>query len=141
MARVLVVDDNAGIRKLLSAVLHQAFHEPVLAADGQEALQVYRQLKPALVIVDLFLPKLDGIKTITALRRESTTVKIIAISAGPRAGGLGGPLARESDPLEEAKRAGADITLSKPFDAAVIRGAVQDVLARTGSDELREATP
>jgi CheY-like chemotaxis protein len=134
MAHVLVADDNAGIRKLLSAVLQQAFHEPVLAADGQEALQVYRELKPTLVIVDVFLPKLDGIKTITAIRRESTTVKIIAMSAGPRAGRLDGRHGRESNPLDDAKRAGADMALSKPFDVAAIREAVQEVLTRAGCD-------
>jgi CheY-like chemotaxis protein len=130
VARILIVDDSASIRKLLAVVLRDAGHDTLCAADGEEALTTYRHEKPALVIVDIFMPKLDGIETITALRQEVPPPKIIAISAGGSVGRLEVPHGRLYDALVDARLAGVDLALSKPFDAALIREAVQEVLAR-----------
>jgi CheY-like chemotaxis protein len=135
VARILIVDDSASIRETLDVVLRDAGHETLFAADGAEALATYRREKPALAIVDIFMPKLDGVETITALRREIPPPKIIAISAGGSLGRLEVPHGRPYDALVDARLAGVDLALSKPFDAALIREAVQEVLARPPDDD------
>ena len=105
--KVLVIDDEAAMRALFSAVLREAGHDVYEAADGRAGLALYHQHRPELVITDIIMPNQEGIETIRLLHGENPAVKIIAVSGGGRIGDL--------DFLRIAKEFGAVATLAKPF--------------------------
>src|SRR4051794_41946342 len=76
--RVLVVDDSAAIRELISVNLELEGYDVRRAADGQEALEVAAQWRPDVVTLDVVMPRLDGLETCAPLR------------AGPAAAGVAG---------------------------------------------------
>lgn len=101
--RVLVVDDEAQIRRALATNLRARNYEVLLAATGEEALTIAADRHPDLVVLDLGLPGIDGIEVITALRGWSS-VPIVVLSVR----------SDESDKVE-ALDAGADDYVTKPF--------------------------
>jgi CheY-like chemotaxis protein len=105
MARILVVDDEPETRLTVEKMLRSAGHEVVLAGGGREGLQQFRANPPDLFIVDLFMPELDGLEAILALRREFPGVKVIAMS---------GNIAAEPM-LSVARRLATVAVLEKPF--------------------------
>ena len=124
---ILVVDDEAKIVKTLKAYLERAGFRVVEAGDGQTALTIYRHEKPALVILDLGLPGMDGLDVARALRRESD-VPIIMLTAR----------VDETDKLIGLEL-GADDYVAKPFSPRELVARVRAVLRRTGGE--REQAP
>jgi DNA-binding response OmpR family regulator len=120
LARILVVDDDDLIRKLVVRTLERAGYEVVAAADGQQAARQYRDQPADLIITDLFMPEKEGMEVIMELRREDPEVKIIAISG---AGSLG-----PTGYLEVARMIGASKTLAKPFGREELLNAVRQLL-------------
>jgi excisionase family DNA binding protein len=104
---VLVVDDEVGYRRAILRVLQSAGFNVLMAADGFQA-GVLLQHKPAVMTLDLQMPGLDGFEVLKYIRQhpELNQTKIVVIS------GLG------QFELDKAQQAGADATLSKPFDNA-----------------------
>ena len=119
MATILVLDDEAAVRRLLRTVLESAGHEVLDAADGQAGLTLYRQRAADLVITDICMPTLDGLDLMIELTREFLDVKVIAMSGVP------GKL----ELLGRAKLLGARQTLHKPFDMKELLSAVKYELA------------
>jgi len=76
---ILVVDDEASIRGILAARLSMGGYHVVTAADGEAALKAFRQAAPALVILDVMMPKVDGYEVCQALRQVSSVPIIILI--------------------------------------------------------------
>ena len=122
MKRILVVDDDEAIRNLLKTILEREGYEVSSAADGKEAIRLFRRQPSDLIITDIIMPEQEGLKTILNLRRDHPHVGIIAISGGGQYG-LG-------DYLEAATAFGADKTFSKPFDRAELVRSVRDLLAQ-----------
>jgi signal transduction histidine kinase len=112
-ARVLVADDNADLRNFLVSLLTPHF-EVEAVADGVEALAVIKKRKPDLVLSDVMMPNMDGLKLVHTLREdpETRTLPVILLSA--RAG---------QEASLEGLSVGADDYLAKPFTA-------QELLAR-----------
>ena len=79
MATVLLVDDSAVIRQGLGLALVQSGFEVLFAADGEQALELARRASPDLILLDLFLPKLNGWEVIKALKKVPLTAKIPVI--------------------------------------------------------------
>src|SRR6476620_10321080 len=79
-ARILVVDDNASVRRSLAALLTRAGHEVMQAAHGSEASRVWHAVELDLVILDLFMPEKDGIETMVELRAFVPGIPIIVMS-------------------------------------------------------------
>src|SRR5437870_2444001 len=79
VARILIVDDNATVRRFLEVAMNRAGHETRLATDGEDALRLYDEAAPELVILDIFMPRKDGIQTILELRRRAPRLPIIAL--------------------------------------------------------------
>jgi CheY-like chemotaxis protein len=127
--RILVADDHQDTRHLLEWVLRRAGHEVMHADDGEIAIVKAHAWMPDLAIVDMFMPEKDGMEVIRALRRSPRPPKILAISAGWRAGGvrvIGSP--NDLDVLDDARAEGADAVLAKPIDPRTLLGVVNRLL-------------
>jgi CheY-like chemotaxis protein len=121
MARILVVDDEDQFRVLLRKLLIREGYEVDEAADGNIALEKYREEPFDLVIMDLIMPNKQGLETIQELKKEFENAKIIAISGGGRIG--------PEDYLKYAKGFGALHTLTKPIENAELLRAIRGVLS------------
>jgi len=121
-ARILVVDDDRAVRESLRRSLEFNGYDVHLAGDGAEALAGIGSIAPDVVVMDVMMPRLDGLDTTRALRAAGNDVPILVLTArdaiGERVEGLD---------------AGADDYLTKPF-------ALQELLARLRA-LLRRATP
>jgi two-component system chemotaxis response regulator CheY len=105
--RVLIVDDDPFIRKLIATTLEDvAGFDLVQAGDGLEALAAAADQPPTIVFLDIDMPRLDGIETCRALRREPATAgtTIVMLTA-----------AASDEAERSAQAAGADLFLTKPF--------------------------
>ena len=119
MARILIIEDDQAVRDLLTHALERENHQVVVASDGEIGITLYRATPCDLVITDIYMPKKEGLETITELRREFPGVKIIAISGDPAEG---------FDPLSLARKLGALRTFVKPFVLNEFLIAVKEIL-------------
>jgi CheY-like chemotaxis protein len=127
--RILVADDHEDTRHLLEWVLRRAGHDAMHAADGEVAIAKARAWSPDVAIVDMFMPERDGAEVIRTLREGGRPPKILAISAGWRAGGVrvvGSP--NDLDVLDDARQHGADAVMSKPIDPRALMRVVERLL-------------
>lgn len=124
MARILIVDDMAETRGMLADLLSRGGHVVDTARNGVEAVERFREYPADLLICDVMMPMQGGLETMNELRQKNPILKIIAISGmfdvttQPKAG----------ETREWATKMGADYTLSKPIDTAVIENAVNKLL-------------
>jgi len=126
MTTVLIVDDQPDIVRLVRDYLERAGFGVLTAADGEQALQIARSSHPDLVILDLTLPRLDGLDVARALRRDGD-VPIIMLTARTE----------ESDRVAGLEL-GADDYVTKPFSAREMVARVRAVLRRTSGARSEE---
>ena len=81
MFHILVVEDNANTRKLMEAVLKQNGYEPLLAADGVEALEVLDNKHVDLIVLDVMMPRMDGYEFTETLRSSGCELPILMVTA------------------------------------------------------------
>ena len=117
--RILVVDDDAAVRTLLSRLLTDTGYEVFEASDGHAGLKIAAERPVDVVITDLVMPEGEGLETIPKLRALHPQTRILAIS-----GAFGGQY------LKAAQLLGADYALAKPVDREELVGAIQDLLRR-----------
>jgi DNA-binding response OmpR family regulator len=120
VAKVLIVDDEPNIREVVGLYLRRDGHEVVSAADGEEALDLFRGAVPDLVILDLMLPKLSGLEVCRRMQAERRVPLIMLTARGAeeeRIVGLG---------------IGADDYVVKPFSPRELAARVTAVLRRAG---------
>jgi DNA-binding response OmpR family regulator len=118
VAKILIVDDEPNIREVVGLYLRQDGHAVVVAADGEEALRLYRQARPDLVVLDLMLPGLSGLEVCRRIQGERRVPLIMLTAKGEeedRIGGLG---------------VGADDYVVKPFSSRELVARVAAVLRR-----------
>ena len=122
MARILVVDDSAVVRRMLGMVLGDAGHEVSFAVDGQQGLEATRAARPDLVISDLEMPVLNGIAFVRELKGEAAppTIPVIMLTASG-----------EADLHRAATDAGVDGFATKPIRSTEVMELVQKLLARS----------
>ena len=120
--RVLVVDDDAGVREVVRSMLRSAGYTVEVAGNGREAMAALRLSTFQVVLTDLVMPEQEGIETIKAIRAEYPDAKVIAMS-----GAFGG------DYLRIAGYLGAHGTLAKPLQMAGVLKAVADALGSADS--------
>lgn len=127
--KVLVVDDEARIRKLVRDFLVKQGYEVLEAGDGEEALDLFYQEKEiALVILDIMMPKINGYEVCREIR-ESSAVPVIMLTAK----------AEESDELNGFE-CGADEYISKPFSPKILVARVEAILRRSQAGEKKDNT-
>jgi DNA-binding NtrC family response regulator len=120
--RIMVVDDDAGIRRSLHTLLSRAGHEVLQAADGLEAIRLWRTGGADLVITDLHMPNKDGIQTILELLTHTPGVPIIAMS--------GGGQTKRLDLLGNVTLLGSVLTIEKPFTLSEMMSVVRRALGQ-----------
>jgi DNA-binding response OmpR family regulator len=118
--RILVVDDDADIRLLVRSLLERAGYDVQEAEDGKAALRTFYESPPALVILDVSMPEMDGYQTLERLR-DLSDVPVLMLTA-------------RSQELEKVRglSAGADDYVAKPFGRQELLARVQALLRRTG---------
>lgn len=117
-ARILVVDDEVQLQKALRLRLEREGYEVVTAGDGEEALRLFNETRPDLVILDVMLPQLDGFGVLAELRATSDTPVIILSARGDELDKLVG------------FRLGVDDYMTKPFSLAELVLRVAAILRR-----------
>jgi len=117
--RILIVDDEEDILKVLRFRLEANNYEVLSASDGQEGLNKARSEKPDLIILDLMLPKLDGYKVCRMLKFDESYKAIPIIIFTARA--------QKSDE-ELGMEMGADAYIAKPFEPAILLGKMKELL-------------
>ncbi|MBW1742583.1 MAG: response regulator [Deltaproteobacteria bacterium] len=118
--KVVVIDDNAEIRRVIELKLRTQGYKVITAANGKEGLNLIKSKQPDVVITDIVMPEKEGIEVITEVRRDFPNVKIIAMSGG----GLIGP----HEYLSWTKMMGVQRTFTKPFAINEILEAVNELV-------------
>ena len=123
MALILVVDDEPLYQRLLKANLEQEGYEVITAGDGEEALEIISSQHPDLVVLDVMMPKLDGLTTCERIRQFSNMPIIILTARG------------EEQDRVKGLNLGADDYVVKPFSATELIARVKAVLRRAQTTE------
>lgn len=122
--KILVVDDEASIRRILETRLSMIGYDVVTAADGEEAITTFNENNPDLVVLDVMMPKLDGYGVCQELRKESDIPIIMLTALGDVADRITG--------LE----LGADDYVVKPFSPKELEARIRSVLRRVDKEGL-----
>jgi len=104
--RVLIIDDNEQLRMGIAEILELKDHEPLVAADGLQGVEIAIQFQPDIIFCDMQMPVLDGYETLREMRNNPKTANIPFIILTGKS---------LSDELSKIKEAGFDDWLSKPF--------------------------
>ena len=132
VSKILVVDDEPNIREVVVRYLRRDGHAVVQAADGEEALELYRRTRPDLVVLDLMLPKVSGLEVCRRLGADGRRVPLIMLTAR----------GEEEDRIV-GLALGADDYVVKPFSPRELAARVEAVLRRVnavpGASEATEA--
>jgi len=126
MTRVLVVDDDPSLVRTLQINLRARGYEVLIARDGRTALQAAAEESPDILVLDLGLPDLDGIRVLQELR-TFTTVPVVVLSAR-----------HSSDDKVEALDLGADDYVTKPFGVEELMARIRAALRHVPSDSSAE---
>ena len=121
---ILVVDDEASIRRILETRLSMIGYQVITACDGEEALELFRQRLPDLVVLDVMMPKLDGYGVCQELRKDSDVPIVMLTALGDVADRITG--------LE----LGADDYVVKPFSPKELEARIRCVLRRVEKEQL-----
>jgi two-component system OmpR family response regulator len=120
---ILVVDDEVGIRELICDALSMSEFQTQTASDGLEALTRIRRERFDLIILDINLPKLDGLSLLEKIRKEGSQVPVLILSAR-----------RDRNDITTGLKNGADDYLTKPFGIEELVLRVKAILRRSNSE-------
>lgn len=121
------MDDEASIRQIVEARLNMAGFEVVTAADGEEALAIYPKERPDLIVLDIMMPRIDGLQVCREIRKQNS-VPIIMLTAK-------GEIPDRINALEM----GADDYVTKPFSPRELEARIKAVLRRTMLSPIKPA--
>lgn len=118
MAKILVADDSAVVRKSLEIILKQLGHEIIAEVEtGDDAYRVYSEKKPDLVTMDINMPGIDGINAVKKIIGEFPDAKIIMVSSEAH-----------DEKVKEAIKSGAKDYVTKPFKMEALSEIIKKVL-------------
>lgn len=121
MDSVLIIEDDEFVQNMLKQTFERAGYDVATASDGRIGIKLYKSKPFDVVITDLIMPEMEGIETISQLRKSNPDVKVIAISGG----GRNSP----DDYLHLAKKMGATRTFTKPLDRNKLLDAVKELIS------------
>ena len=114
---VLVVDDQPGIRRLLSEVLTDNGYSVATATNGYDGIKKAEELSPGVILIDMKMPGMDGIEALRELKTLGMSNRAIVMTAYG-----------ELDLVNEAKNIGAYAYITKPFDIVALCNMVQEIM-------------
>mgnify|MGYP001264677196 CR=1 FL=1 len=123
--KILVVDDDTNICELLRLYLTKEGYQVTVANDGEEGLEKFNQVKPDMVLLDVMMPKMDGLEVCRRIRKAGNTPVMMLTAKGETIDKVAG--------LEM----GADDYIVKPFEMKELLARVHAVLRRLGGDEAK----
>lgn len=110
MARLLIVDDEAGIVEEIKSFFEEEGHEVHAADCGEDGIALIRKLKPDLVLIDMKLPDMSGLQVLTEVKKISPRSKTIVVTGYV-----------DQSIIDEAERLGRDLFLPKPFSLETLK--------------------
>jgi len=116
VATILIIDDEPSVRLAIRKVLEREEHTAIEASDGKKGINLFRSENPDLVITDILMPEVYGLEVIRTIRRENSTLPIVAITA------------YTSSRLTLAKELGSNFILKKPFSIDDLRHIINKAL-------------
>ena len=120
---ILIVEDDNNIADLLRLYLEKEGYQATIAADGTQGIDLYRKLRPDLVLLDVMMPGVDGWGVLRAIRQDSQTPVIMLTAKG------------ETNDKVQGLKQGADDYLTKPFEMKELLARVEAVLRRAGGED------
>lgn len=117
MAKILIVDDAAFMRMRCSKLLTEVGHEVIEASNGAEAVEKYKSSKPDGVLLDITMPKMDGIMTLQEIKKIDPNAQVAMVTA------MG-----QRSMVMSALKAGAKDFIVKPFDGPRVLSTVEKLL-------------
>ncbi len=118
MGRLLLIDDSQYARELLKMILEEGGHVVVgEAANGIEGVEKYIALKPDLVILDMIMPRLNGLNTLQAIRAYDKDARILIVSAD-----------NQEEHVRKSVKKGADGYISKPYKKKIVIEEVSKII-------------
>ena len=105
--KLLIVDDNEQLLSMLNEYLAEHGYDVICSLSGEDAINIFSEFNPDLVITDIVMPDIDGIELLLNLRKINPTIKVIAMSGGNQGHG--------DTYLKMANKLGANTILNKPF--------------------------
>lgn len=119
--KILVIDDDADVRKVLCDNLGECGHDVIGAENGYKGLEILRgSWRPDIVITDIIMPDKEGLEVILEIRTQYPDMRIIAISGGGRT--------KTADFLSIARKLGADRVIPKPVDLDFLETTINHLL-------------
>lgn len=119
MATILIVDDSRTSRRILRNILESNGHVVVgEATNGEEGYLKYKELKPEVVTMDITMPVMDGVESLSLIKKEDKNAKVIMITA-----------AGQKEKMVEALKRGADEFVTKPFEQDAICAVLDGILS------------
>ncbi|MFM8503231.1 MAG: response regulator, partial [Actinomycetota bacterium] len=123
MTSIMVVDDDQDLAEMLGIVLNGVGMEVDLVSRGDEAVEIFRNSQPDLVLLDIMLPGTDGIEVCREIRKHSTRVPIVMLTAKS-----------DTHDIVKGLEAGADDYMVKPFKPSELVARIRTRLRRAGGD-------
>ena len=123
---ILIVEDDNNIADLLRLYLEKEGYQATIAADGTQGIDLYRRLRPDLVLLDVMMPGVDGWGVLRAIRQDSQTPVIMLTAKG-----------ETTDKVSGLKQ-GADDYITKPFEMKEVLARIEAVLRRAAGDGDKE---
>src|SRR5437588_7051010 len=131
MAKVLIIEDDPGVRAVYSAAVRRGGHDVVCAADGREALGVLERWRPQVILLDLIMPIMDGLALLRILRTQRVAIPVIVCTA-----------MTEGRIVDEAKSLGAAEVLTKgSFTAKQLLATIADHTTLTATAATAAVAP
>jgi len=119
MAKILIVDDEGILVRMLKALLETNWYEVIIARDGREGLDKAKSEKPDLIILNIIMPEISGLKVCRILKNDFRYSKIPIIILSSK---------DQEDDFKAGKEAGADAYIAKPYDATILLAKVEELL-------------
>ena len=116
MGKILVADDQFGVRRLLVETFQEDQHEVEMAENGEEALRLFISFKPDLILIDMKMPGMNGLETLQQIRVLDSQVAVIMMTAYG-----------DIQDMETAKGLGILYYMAKPFDLLELRERVSGI--------------
>lgn len=121
-ATILIVDDSAFMRRKFVSILNKAGYRAEEAGDGEEACVKYRQVRPAIVLMNVMLPGMDGVTATRRIRGADPNARVVVVTA-----------LKAGDVMRGAIRAGATAFLSKPVDPGLLVSVIRSLVPPGGA--------